>query len=255
MPNNMPYMQFYVDDFDNDTCGLSAVSVGVWLRLLISMHRKRCGSLSGTPEKLAKITRCTVDEINSALIELENDSVCEILRQSNGEVTITCRRLEREVQKRNNTAERVRKYRAKASLEQSEETETKRSGNAQETLYARALYPNPKPKPEYNTILSFDDFWDSYGKKVERAKCEKLYAKISEADREKIKAHVPKYVAATPEIQYRKNPQTYLNGKCWHDEIIQQQFGNTSNTFGYDRNTRATYPGDEERGKELTNGF
>jgi hypothetical protein len=58
-------------------------------------------------------------------------------------------------------------------------------------------------------------------------------------------------------VQYRKNPQTYLNGKCWNDEIIASQQHNWQNntTTGFDRNTRATYPGDENKGKEFTNGF
>lgn len=257
MPNNMPYMQFYVDDFDNDTCGLSAVAVGVWIRILIAMHRKRCGTLTGTADKISKITRCSADEINAALLELENDSVCEILRQSNGEVTIVCRRLQKEEQKRLLTAERVRKFRAKASTEQPEVMETKPESNAEVTQYARAIYPKPKPNPNINTIYSFDEFWNAYGKKVDRAKCERMYAKVKEDDRAKIKQHVPQYVASTPEVQYRKNPQTYLNGKCWNDEIIAPQQNNWQNntTIEFDRNTRATYPGDEEKGKEFTNGF
>ena len=234
MPNNMPYMQFYVDDFDNDTCGLSSSAVGVWLRILLAMHRKKSGQITGSIDKLSKITRCSVDELNSALTEFENDSVCEILRESNGAVTIICRRLFREEQKRNNSAERVRRFREKKASEQIDETETKPCGNAQETLYARALYPNPYPKPELinTTVFAFDEFWNAYGKKVERAKCEKLYAKISEKDREKIKAHVPKYVAATPDVQYRKNPQTYINGKCWEDEIITNNYNRAENHGG-----------------------
>lgn len=68
--------------------------------------------------------------------------------------------------------------------------------------------------------LSFSRFWDLFDKKVERAKCEKKWAKISDADKEKIFEHVPKYVKSQPEKQYRKNPLTYLNGECWNDEII-----------------------------------
>ena len=241
MPNNMPYMQFYVDDFDNDTCGLSAVAVGVWIRILIAMHRKRCGTLTGTTDKISKITRCSVDEINAALLELENDSVCEILRQSNGEVTIVCRRLQKEEQKRLLTAERVRKFRAKASTEQPEVMETKPESNAEVTQYARAIYPKPKPNPNINTIYSFDEFWNAYGKKVDRAKCEKLYSKVKEDDRAKIKQHVPKYVASTPDVQYRKNPQTYLNGKCWNDEIITATqpplFQHNNGYYKFDGNT------------------
>lgn len=254
MPNNMPYMQFYVDDFDNDTCGLSAVAVGVWIRILIAMHRKRCGTLSGTADKISKITRCSVDEINTALIELENDSVCGILRQSNGEVTITCRRLQKDEQKRLLTAERVRKFRARASAEQSEETELKLDCNAEVTRHARALYPEPEPEPNIITIFSFDEFWNAYGKKVDRAKCERLYAKVKEEDRAKIKTHVPKYVTSTPDVQYRKNPQTYLNGKCWNDEIItsiqeqtQQQNRSTGAYYKFDGNTPMPRKPEEER--------
>jgi hypothetical protein len=78
-----------------------------------------------------------------------------------------------------------------------------------------------------------------YGKKVERMKCEKIYARIKEADREKIKQHVPVYVESTPDPQYRKNPQTYLNGHCWEDEIItnerEQNNGNSKRTSEYGR--------------------
>lgn len=92
----------------------------------------------------------------------------------------------------------------------------------------------------FETCLTFDEFWNMYGKKIERVKCEKIYAKIKEDDREKIKNHVPVYVASTPEVQYRKNPQTYLNGHCWEDEIIttnerEQNNGNSKRTSEYGR--------------------
>ena len=56
-----------------------------------------------------------------------------------------------------------------------------------------------------------------------------MYDKIPEADRAKIKEHVPKYVASTPDVQYRKNPQTYINGKCWNDEILTTNTGKNKN--------------------------
>lgn len=27
------------------------------------------------------------------------------------------------------------------------------------------------------------------------------------------------YVKSTPDKQFRKNPQTWLNGQCWNDEV------------------------------------
>lgn len=34
---------------------------------------------------------------------------------------------------------------------------------------------------------------------------------------------LPVYVASTPELQFRKNPYTWLNGKCWRDELQQPE--------------------------------
>lgn len=66
----------------------------------------------------------------------------------------------------------------------------------------------------------FDEFWETYNKKNDRTACEKKFIKLTEKEKELIWAHVPKYVLSTPDKQYRKNPETYLNNKCWNDEII-----------------------------------
>lgn len=73
-------------------------------------------------------------------------------------------------------------------------------------------------KVEY-TIYTFESFWDDYGKKIDTAKCKDKYSKLSESDREKIKNTLPNYLATTTDIKFRKNPLTYLNGKCWLDEL------------------------------------
>ena len=147
MPNDMPYMQFYVNDFDNDTCGLSSAAVGVWIRLLIAMHRKRCGELSGTLDRLAKITRCTVPELDAALKEFESDDICYMKRDCNGVVTIICRRLKREEEKRASTCERVRKCREKKAAEQKNS-----DCNADVTLHARA-YSQSQSQEKVSTVV------------------------------------------------------------------------------------------------------
>lgn len=70
------------------------------------------------------------------------------------------------------------------------------------------------------SVLPFDEFWEMYGKKVDRKASETAYARIPERERAKIKEHVPRYVAATPEVRYRKNPATYLHNQSWNNEII-----------------------------------
>lgn len=89
-----------------------------------------------------------------------------------------------------------------------------------------------------NAILypSFDDFWNAYDKKVERAETEKKWLKLTQTEKEKIMSHVARYVVATPNSQYRKNPTTYLNQKTYLDEIvIPQSNGSTTKLSAADK--------------------
>jgi regulator of replication initiation timing len=69
-------------------------------------------------------------------------------------------------------------------------------------------------------VEQFDLFWDLYGKKVDREKCLKKFKSLNDANIEGIFKKVEEYVLSTPDSQFRKNPLTWLNGKCWNDEII-----------------------------------
>lgn len=77
-------------------------------------------------------------------------------------------------------------------------------------------------KEDIETVLTFDQFWELYDKKVEKKKSELKYSKVKEKDRVLIKEHIPKYKAAQPDKNFRKNPETYLNNESWNDEIIQR---------------------------------
>ena len=68
--------------------------------------------------------------------------------------------------------------------------------------------------------ITFDTFWNLYDKKIDKDKCESKWNKLSNKEREDIINHIPKYKLATPDKQYRKNPETYFNNKTWRDEII-----------------------------------
>jgi len=80
-----------------------------------------------------------------------------------------------------------------------------------------------KGKQESQTLdeenSAFDRFWDLYDKKVGRVKCKKLFNNLSENDWNKIFETLPTYIQATPDKQYRKNPETYLRNRAWEDEL------------------------------------
>lgn len=93
--------------------------------------------------------------------------------------------------------------------------------DSEEGLTGTCKHNNTSNNTENNTLIQegFDMFWAAYDKKVDRQKCEAKWAKLKQADRDRILVTVETYVAAHPEVKYRKNPLTYLNGACWHDEL------------------------------------
>lgn len=66
----------------------------------------------------------------------------------------------------------------------------------------------------------FDIFWDKYDYKKSKDVAFKKWMKLKDADIEKIMEVVDDYVKSTPNKNFRKHPSTWLNQKCWNDEII-----------------------------------
>lgn len=76
--------------------------------------------------------------------------------------------------------------------------------------------------------LSFENFWRLYDKKVGKPNCEKKWNALSKSDRRAAIEYIPLYIAAQPDKQFRKNPQTFLNQKSWNDEIINRTYKPTA---------------------------
>ena len=74
---------------------------------------------------------------------------------------------------------------------------------------------NNKEKKEIN--ISFEEFWEIYKKKIEKAKCMEKWNKLSDKDRELIMIHIPIYENSLSDLKYLKNPMTYLDSKMWKD--------------------------------------
>jgi len=66
----------------------------------------------------------------------------------------------------------------------------------------------------------FEKAWGIYEKKGNRKTSESRFLKLKESDIGKLFIHLPKYVESTPDKQFRKGFQSYLNLECWNDEII-----------------------------------
>ena len=81
----------------------------------------------------------------------------------------------------------------------------------------------------------FSIWWEMYGKKIDRGKCEKKWAKLSLEEKQACIAATPAYVASTPDLQYRRHPMTYLNNKSWENQIIPHNNGTKQPTIEQQR--------------------
>lgn len=68
----------------------------------------------------------------------------------------------------------------------------------------------------------FDQVWDLYGKKGNKKSSKAKYLKLSETIIQDLLNHIPVYVLSTPDKQYRKNFETYLNQEVWNDEVTHE---------------------------------
>ncbi len=69
--------------------------------------------------------------------------------------------------------------------------------------------------------FSFDKVWDLYDKKIgSKKKLIVKWNKLSLSTRKKIFDYIPRYKAAQPNKQFRKNFETFLNQESWNDELI-----------------------------------
>ena len=94
--------------------------------------------------------------------------------------------------------------------------------------------------PEILVPFPFDHFWNIYNKKNDKKYCESKWNKLPEKDREAIMSVVYDYIDSTPDIQFRKNPKTFLNQRSWEDEDllvtkINMEHGQKDFAGAYDR--------------------
>lgn len=68
-----------------------------------------------------------------------------------------------------------------------------------------------------SVLKSFNEFWDKYGKKVDKNRAFKRWKRMTQEERKKAIAFIPTYHAKETNIQFRKYPLTYLNARLWED--------------------------------------
>ena len=70
---------------------------GLWMDALCAMMERKTHSLTGTPDQLARVCRCSAADLFAAAADLELQGAAKVVRQSDS-ITLTCRKRHRELE-------------------------------------------------------------------------------------------------------------------------------------------------------------
>jgi uncharacterized protein YdaU (DUF1376 family) len=196
-----PAFLFYYQDFEHGTRFMTLEEKGAYISALIYQADK-----GFIPEKHMLI-------ICQSRVELMSNIIDKFTQDDDG--NFVNERLNYEIEKRKNYAESRRanrkgKKKSEKHMKNISKTYVRHMENENENENEDIIDKNKE---------SFERFWNLYGKKVDRDKCQTKWGKLKDEEIESILKVVSAYVSSTPDKQYRKNPLTWLNGKCWNDEI------------------------------------
>ena len=82
---------------------------------------------------------------------------------------------------------------------------------------------------------SFLAFYTLYDKKKSQGAAMKLFGKLSEGEKKVIMDYLPGYLKATPNKQYRLNPDNFLRNRAWEDELVENgiSLGSEQHHYSY----------------------
>jgi len=173
------------------------------------------GSFITSLDTLRQETNLTISQLRTAFSKLE----------STGEIEMKSQARSRTV-----TVVRYDLYQGDSKLDE-DEINTKSQANRDEIATGIELNNLITKEVKKTTPDRFAEFWNLYGKKTDSSKCKSKFSKLSVADIDLLFDKLPAYIKSTPDKQYRKNPITWLNGKCWNDEIINNNQAKSTHTF------------------------
>ncbi len=194
-----PAVLFYTSDFLSGTYTMTNEQVGKYIRLLCLQHQKK---------------RLTIEDMLSVCVKKDPIIFAKFKEDKIGFYN---ERMDEEIQRRiSYSKSRSNNRKKKKDMIKTSSTYVNHMETENET---ESITIN-----EDNKNGDFENFWNLYDKKIDRAKCLPKWNRLTEADRVSIMEILPTYLKANPEIKYRKNPATFLNNRSWEDvEGMNQQ--------------------------------
>lgn len=216
------WFKFNFKDWANDVRPLSLTARGLLLEMIIYMRQAPVvGQMPNDIRLIVRLTGGLTEEITESITEFKNFGILDFVKNDDGSETIISRRIVKEFERSRINAQNgknggnpklKKQIRLTESVNQNENQTHNRTSNSISNSNFDSEIENKK--------AWFQIFWDKYGKKQDSKKCFEKWMKLTDAEINTALDKVDLYVASTPDVQFRKNPLTWLNGKCWNDEII-----------------------------------
>lgn len=228
MAKELPYFKFEPSEWENGNIQMFSFSEKGLFIEICSMYWSRLGDL---PEKLVIQKLCggnavalsslceeNVIKVIDGLICIDflNEQLLEFENISNKNKYNALKGWEIRRNKAVHASALPKTSEGNAIREEKKREEERR----EEKIVLLKKEPKEDLEIEKQKQFLFDKFWNDYDKKVGLEKCRKKFFKLSRDEMQRLFQNLEKYIQATPDKQYRKNPETYLNNKSFNDEII-----------------------------------
>ena len=225
------WMPLYIGDYLADTARLTTEQHGAYLLLLMDYWRS--GRLPDNDQILAQISKLTPDAWSNAKAMLVQffsiEKGCWIHKRVEQEMAEA---------KVNQTKKHERAVKAA-------EARWKNATSNANAMLNECPSPSPSPSPIKDNISSkrFEEFWDAYGKKRGKPKAIKEWknAKITDELAEILIKQAKKQAEAILDPQFRKDPERWIKGHHWEDEIILIAHKATELPLGTDQQIEEAY--------------
>jgi len=227
----MHYFNFNIGDYASHTRHLSLLEDLAYRRLIDTYYLSE-KPFYGSPAEIAKDIGM-ISQIEEVFYILSK------FFEQNDDGSWFNKRCDEEIAKYHGKQEQA----VKAGKASAEARFSKRSTTVQPTNNQEPITINHKPIKSI-TPIGFNEFWNSYNKKVGKPNSIKAWAKIN-PNEELLKLIVQKALAdakAKPDSKFRKDPERWLKGQHWLDEVVIQQEEKTKYLpLGTDAQIEAAY--------------
>jgi hypothetical protein len=95
----LPWVKWYPQNWSSEP-GLSlcdAATRGIWIDAINAMMLTRNGKIVGSLEALSRLCRCRPAQMQVALLEIAQYDIGTVAHQQDGNIIVTCRRIDREL--------------------------------------------------------------------------------------------------------------------------------------------------------------